>query len=85
MRFQMSSYSLNWSPLSSRATCAGVRNESPAGRMASCASWAPFALEAYSRGAPGTYSGPYSSAAWRRAASVASADSAGESVRMYVM
>ena len=45
VRFQMSSYSLNWSPDSSRATWAGVRNESPAGRMASWASWAPLAFE----------------------------------------
>jgi len=46
VRFQMSSYSLNWSPDSSPATCAGVRNESPAGRMASWASCAPFAFDA---------------------------------------
>ena len=82
VRFQISSYSRNWSPDSSRATCAGVRNESPAGRMASCASWAPLLLEAYNRAAAGTNSGPYSSAAWRRAASIACELSTGESVRM---
>jgi hypothetical protein len=40
VRFQISSYSRNWSPDSSRATWAGVRKWSPAGRMASWASWA---------------------------------------------
>ncbi len=44
VRFQISSYNRNWSPDSSRATWAGVRKWSPAGRIASCASWAPLAL-----------------------------------------
>jgi hypothetical protein len=39
-------------------------------------------LDWYRRGAPGTYSGPYSSAACRRAAFVASDDSDGLSVRI---
>ena len=42
VRFQISSYSRNSSPLS--PVCAGVRNRSPAGRIASCASWAFFTL-----------------------------------------
>ena len=82
VRFQISSYSLNWSPDSSRATWAGVRKWSPAGRMASWASCAPFAFDAYTRGLSGTYSDPYSSATCRRAASTACVDSVGESVRM---
>ena len=82
VRFQISSYSRNWSPDSSLATWAGVRKWSPAGRMASCASCAPLALLVYTRGASGTYSGPYSSDACRRAASIACALSDDESVRM---
>ncbi len=42
VRFQTSSYSRNWSPL--RPVWAGVRNESPAGRIASWASCAPLTL-----------------------------------------
>ena len=82
VRFQISSYRRNWSPESSLATCAGVRKWSPAGRMASWASWAPFALLAYTRGASGMYSAPYSSEACRRAASIACELSDEESVRM---
>jgi hypothetical protein len=44
VRRQISSYSRNSSPLSSLATSPGARNESPAGRMASCASCAFFTL-----------------------------------------
>ena len=43
VRIQISSYSRNWSPVS--RVCAGVRKVSPAGRMASCASWAFLTLE----------------------------------------
>ena len=44
VRCQISSYSRNSSPRSAPATWAGVRKESPAGRMASWASWAFLAL-----------------------------------------
>ena len=44
VRFQISSYRRNSSPESSLATWAGVRKESPAGRMASWASCALAAL-----------------------------------------
>ena len=44
VRFQTSSYSRNSSPRSSPATWAGVRKESPAGRIASWASCAFLAL-----------------------------------------
>ena len=44
VRFQMRSYSAKSSPRTSPATSAGVRNESPAGRTASCASCAFFTL-----------------------------------------
>ena len=40
VRFQISSYTSASARLTSRATCSGERKESPAGRMASCASWA---------------------------------------------
>ena len=40
VRCQISSYSRSSSPPSSRASSPGVRHESPAGRIASCASWA---------------------------------------------
>ena len=43
VRIQISSYSRNSSPR--RPVWAGVWNLSPAGRMASCASWAFFTLE----------------------------------------
>ena len=42
VRIQISSYSRNWSPVS--RVWAGVRKVSPAGRMASCASWAFLTL-----------------------------------------
>jgi len=42
VRFQTRSYSRSWSP--DRPVAAGRRNESPAGRMASCASWALLTL-----------------------------------------
>ncbi len=42
VRFQISSYSRNSSPDS--LVWAGVWNRSPAGRIASCASWAFFTL-----------------------------------------
>ncbi len=45
VRCQISSYSRRSSEdRRSRATCAGVRKLSPAGRMASCASWAFLTL-----------------------------------------
>jgi hypothetical protein len=59
-----------------------VANESPAGRIASCASWAFFTLRVYWRGVGCTYSSPYSSRACLRAASIADCDSVVESVRM---
>ncbi len=42
VRIQISSYSRNWSPL--RPVSAGVRNRSPDGRIASCASCAFLTL-----------------------------------------
>ncbi len=48
VRFQISSYSLNWSPV--RPVSAGVRKRSPEGRIASCASCAFLTLPAYVRG-----------------------------------
>ncbi|CFE41281.1 Uncharacterised protein [Mycobacterium tuberculosis] len=45
-------------PSSSRRTASGVANVSPAGRIASCASWAFFTLRVYWRGAGATYSSP---------------------------
>ena len=44
VRFQIMSYSRNSSPDSDRDASSGVRNDSPAGRMASWASWAFFTL-----------------------------------------
>ena len=45
VRFQISSYRRSSSPDSpARAACGGVRKRSPAGRIASCASWAFFTL-----------------------------------------
>jgi hypothetical protein len=45
VRFQISSYSRSSSPDSpARAAAGGVRKRSPAGRIASCASWAFFTL-----------------------------------------
>ncbi len=46
VRFQMRSYRRRSLPESSRLSESGVRNESPAGRMASCASCAFFTLRA---------------------------------------
>ncbi len=40
VRFQIMSYSTQSSPTSSPVSCPGVRNTSPAGRIASWASWA---------------------------------------------
>ena len=82
VRFQIKSYSANSSPTSSPAISAGERNESPEGRIASCASCAFFTLRSYSRGLSGTYSLPYNSLAWLRAAFSACSDSVVESVRM---
>ena len=44
VRCQISSYSRSSSPETSRASSPGVRNTSPDGRMASCASCAFFTL-----------------------------------------
>ena len=44
VRCQTSSYNRNWSPV--RPVWPGVRNASPEGRIASCASWAFLTLEA---------------------------------------
>ena len=58
MRCQISSYSRRSSEdRRSRATWAGVRKLSPAGRMASCASWAFLTLLAYRRGIVGHVGG----------------------------
>jgi len=85
VRFQTRSYSACSSRESSDFTSSGVRNVSPAGRMASCASWAFATARPYLRGFWGTYSGPKSSCTCRRVASSAASDSVVESVRMYVM
>ena len=58
VRFQINSYSRYSSLESVPRTASGVRNVSPAGRIASCASCAFLLLEAYVRGAEGTYSVP---------------------------
>ena len=58
VRFQMRSYSRSSGPRSDFSSSAGVRNVSPAGRMASCASCAFLLLEAYTRGFSGTVSAP---------------------------
>ena len=70
---------------SSFAISPGVRKRSPAGRIASCASWAFLTLLAYRRGCAGTNRSPYSSRTCRRAASMADSDRFTESVRIYVM
>ena len=59
-----------------------VRKVSPAGRMASCASWAFLTFLSYRRGRAGTYSAPYRAVACERAARNASSESVVESVRM---
>ena len=59
-----------------------MRNVSPAGLIASCASWAFFTLRLYRRASAGTYAAPYSSRAWSRAAASAVSDRLVESVRM---
>ena len=58
VRFQMSSYRRAWSPGTAPATSSGSRNDSPAGRMASWASWAFFTRLRYTRGWEGRYSPP---------------------------
>ena len=63
-------------------TWPGVRKESPAGRMASCASCAFLTFRSYLRGWADTWSSPYRSRACRRAASMAVSDKVVESVRM---
>ena len=80
VRFQMSSYKRNSGPDS--PVCAGVRNSSPAGRIASCASWAFFTFLVYTRGLSGRWSAPYRRRAWERAALTAFSDSVVLSVRM---
>ena len=44
VRFQISSYRRSSSPEMARPACSGVRKDSPAGRMASWASWAFLTL-----------------------------------------
>jgi hypothetical protein len=51
---QINSYSRKSSPSTSRAICPGVRNVSPDGRIASCASCAFLTLRVYCRGVGGT-------------------------------
>jgi hypothetical protein len=80
VRCQISSYSRNSSPRS--PVSPGVRNSSPDGRIASCASCAFFTLLAYARGLSGTNAAPYSLIAWLRAAATAVSDSVMLSVRM---
>ena len=82
VRCQISSYSLNSSASRTLARAPGVAKRSPAGRIASCASWEFLTLRWYWRGASATYSEPYSSRAWLRAASMPDFDSVIESVRM---
>ena len=82
MRFQIRSYSLNSLPRSTLCNSDGVRNTSPDGRIASCASCAFFDLPAYVRGFSGTESEPYSFVACVRAAETACCESATESVRI---
>ncbi len=50
VRCQISSYRRNSSASSCPATWPGVRKVSPAGRIASCASWAFLTLRVYWRG-----------------------------------
>ncbi len=85
VRFQINSYNANSPCVSFPLRELGRWNTSPAGRIASCASWAPFDLPVYTRGFSGSVCAPYSSAACDRAACTACFESEGESVRMYVM
>src|ERR1019366_2866655 len=85
VRFQMRSYNFQSLPRSVDCNSLGVRNVSPEGRIASCASWALLFLPEYRRGDAGTVSAPYRWAAWVRAALMACWESVGESVRIYVM
>ena len=82
VRFQIISNKRNWSLSNSLRTDSGNRNGWPAGRMASCASWAFLTFAAYVRGASGKNSGPYSERTSSRAASTATWASVVESVRM---
>ena len=84
VRCQISSYSRNSSerPPRDPARLPGVRNASPDGRMASCASWAFLTFFVYWRGSVGRYSGPYSSRTCALAASRAVLLNVVESVRM---
>ncbi len=59
-----------------------MRKLSPAGRIASWASWAFLTLLRYARGERGTEWSPKSVRAWSRAALTAVSDSVVESVRM---
>ena len=78
----MRSYRRASSDSTSRATASGVRKLSPAGRIASCASWAFFTLPVYTRGLDGTYSEPYISPIWLRAVATAVSDNDVLSVRI---
>ncbi len=65
-----------------RPVAAGVRKDSPAGRIASWASWAFLTFDWKTRGWAGRYSSPKSSRTCWRAARTADSDSVTESVRM---
>ena len=58
VRFQISSYSANSSALTRPASSPGRANESPAGRIASWASWAFLTFRSYFRGVSDTKAGP---------------------------
>ena len=60
VRFQIRSYSLASSDPgpTARATESGSVKRSPAGRIASCASWAFLTVLVYTRGLSGRYDGP---------------------------
>ena len=83
VRIQISVYSARSLPLS--PVCSGRRNVSPAGRMASWASWAFLLLLRKVRTFSLRYSAPNSFSIWLRAASMHSFDRLTLSVLMYVM
>ncbi len=82
MRCHTSSYTRKSSPRSSPRSSSGDRNLSPAGLIASCASWAFLAFFVYDRGAADRYSGPNFASMARAAALSAVSDSVVLSVRM---
>ncbi len=85
VRFQIRSYSRNSSGFNSPRSASGSAKGWPAGRIASCASWAFLTLVWYSRASLGRNSPPYCDSTSSRAASTATLARLVESVRMYVM